>query len=59
MFEWQVFVKGVGFIGSVFENTQQLARCAALSKYAEDGCRPTGDLSKHIYFDDDFEVHEV
>ena len=59
MNEWNVMVSGVGFIGTVHEKTEDLARCAALSKFSADGCRPplTGSLPlPYIYGDDDFSV---
>jgi hypothetical protein len=58
MDEWRVLVSGVGIIGSVFEKTEELARCAALSKYGEEGRRPlTGALPlPHIYENDEFSV---
>jgi len=64
--EWWVFVHApdVGYIGTVKESTEELARLAALSKYSKKGGRPR--LSKrlqmrrpetmHIYEDDDFDV---
>ena len=64
--EWWVFVHApeVGYIGTVTESTEELARLAALSKYAKKGVR--AKLSKrlqmrrpetmHIYEDDDFDV---
>lgn len=58
MFEWNVKVSGVGIIGTVQEKTEELARCAALSKFGEEGRRPlTGALPlPHIYENDDFSV---
>ena len=59
MNEWNVIVsRGVGFIGTVHEKTEDLARCAALSKYGVGGLRPlTGSLPLSlIYEDDDFSV---
>lgn len=58
MNEWRVVVDGVGTIGSVTEKTEELARCAALSKFGEEGRRPlTGALPlPHIYENDDFSV---
>lgn len=38
--EWRVVVDGIGDIGSVVEESEELARCAALSKYGEEGDRP-------------------
>ncbi|MDM0000748.1 hypothetical protein QTI24_19195 [Variovorax sp. J22P240] len=64
--EWWVFVHAcdVGYIGTVKESTEELARLAALSKYSRKGERAR--LSKgrqmrrpeimHIYEDDDFDV---
>jgi hypothetical protein len=64
--EWWVFVhaRDVGYIGTVKESTEKLARLAALSKYSKKGERAR--LSKgrqmrrpeimHIYEDDDFDV---
>ena len=58
MNEWNVMVSGVGIIGTVHEKTEDLARCAALSKYGAGGLRPlTGSLPLPlIYEDDDFSV---
>ena len=39
MHEWQIHVTGVGCIGTVHERNDTLARCAALSRYGEDGLR--------------------
>ena len=64
--EWWVFVHApdVGYIGTVTESTEELARIAALSKYARKGERAR--LSKrlqmrrpeimHIFEDDAFDV---
>lgn len=61
MFEWRVTVSGVGVLGTVCESSEELARCAALSKYAEEGPRPKGDSAPdaHIYEDDDFNVARI
>lgn len=58
MIEWDVTVAGVGFIGTVHESTEELARCAALSKFGEEGERFNRGRSKRdfIYEDDDFSV---
>lgn len=58
MNEWNVTVSGVGIIGTVHEKNEELARCAALSKFGEEGRRPlTGALPlPHIYENDDFSV---
>lgn len=60
MNEWRVVVKGVGDIGSVTEKTEELARCAALSKFGEEGERNStvnpGRKREAIYEDDDFSV---
>lgn len=39
--EWWVYVyaDGVGYIGTVMETTEELARVAALSKYSKNGER--------------------
>lgn len=61
--EWHVFVhtEGVGYLGTVIESGEDNARCAALSKYARDGDRPTDRLltnEEHyaIYLDDEYDV---
>ncbi len=54
--EWRVVVEGVGDIGSVIEDGEDNARCAALSRFSEDGDRPRGDTSAHIFENDDFSV---
>lgn len=61
MSEWRVHVKEVGYIGTVHEGTEELARCAALSKFGEEGRRPlTGTLPlPHIYENDDFSVSRM
>ncbi|WVR18139.1 hypothetical protein JXVLWARM_CDS_0088 [Burkholderia phage Bm1] len=58
MYEWNVNVDGVGIIGTVNEETEDAARCAALSKYGEEGHRPlTSALPKpYIYENDEFSV---
>ena len=43
MHEWQIHVTGVGCIGTVHERNDTLARCAALSRYGEDGLRANAD----------------
>lgn len=55
---WNVKVDGVGIIGTVDEDTEATARCAALSKFGEEGSRPlTGALPlPHIYDNDEFSV---
>ncbi len=61
MYEWRVLVDGVGIIGTVFEKTEELARCAALSKFGEEGDRPlTGSLPEpNIYENDEFNVSKI
>lgn len=56
--EWNVNVRGVGFIGTVHESTEELARCAALSKYGAEGFRDDYDIAdpKYIFEDDEFSV---
>lgn len=62
--EWRVFVhtRNVGFMGSVTETTEELARCAALSKFGAEGSRPAPEgntqreEARAIYLDDDFDV---
>lgn len=60
MNEWRVVVAGVGTIGSVTEKTEEFARCAALSKFGEEGERSStvnpGRKREAIYEDDDFSV---
>lgn len=60
MNEWRVVVAGVGDIGSVSEETEALARCAALSKFGEEGERSSvaaqGGKREAIYENDDFSV---
>lgn len=57
--EWHVFVhtRDVGYIGTVMESTEELARCAALSKFSCEGERAGVDRNtKAIFDDDDFDV---
>lgn len=56
MFEWNVNVVGVGFIGTVNEKSEEMARYAALSKYGEEGDRKPSRRREAIYEDDDFSV---
>jgi len=65
MYEWHVYVEGVGYIGTVMEDAEDLARLAAIWKYGaidedEDGVlldeRPAGDTSRKIFNDDEFSV---
>lgn len=68
MKEWNVHVDGVGYIGTVQEENEELARCAALYKFSEEGDRPnkgvefyevdedTYPKSMRIYEDDEFSV---
>lgn len=60
MNEWSVVVDGIGCIGSVFEQTEELARCAALSEFGEEGERVSatnpGRKREAIYEDDEFSV---
>lgn len=58
MNEWNIVVVGVGVIGTVQERTEELARCAALSKYGNEGNRADHDIAdpKYIYEDDEFSV---
>ncbi|MBS0455095.1 MAG: hypothetical protein JSS14_27680 [Proteobacteria bacterium] len=66
MVEWWTFVHApdAGYIGTVKECTEELARLAALSKYSKPGERAVlakrrqlrRPESMHIYEDDDFEV---
>lgn len=60
MNEWSVVVEGVGCIGTVFEKNEEQARCAALSKFGEEGERVSvtnpGRKREAIYEDDDFSV---
>lgn len=61
MHEWRVFVSSVGYIGTVHEKSEELARCAALSKFGEEGRRPlTGAIPlPHIYENDAFDVFQL
>lgn len=61
MHEWQIHVTGVGCIGTVHERNEALARCAALSRYGEDGPRASAEArtSKRIYEDDEFSVAKM
>lgn len=56
MSEWRVVVEGVGDIGSVSEKTEELARCAALSRFGEEGDRKSSRRREAIYEDDEFSV---
>lgn len=60
MKEWRVVVHFVGDIGSVVEKDEELARCAALHKYGEEGLRPKVFCSDRpenkLYEDDTFDV---
>lgn len=60
MNEWSVTVAGIGAIGTVHEQTEELARCAALSRFGEEGERNSavnpGRKRDAIYEDDDFSV---
>lgn len=60
MIDWNVVVEGIGTIGSVVEKTEKMARCAALSKYGEEGERNSsvnpGRKREAIYEDDEFSV---
>jgi hypothetical protein len=53
---WNVVVDGYGYLGSVQETSEELARCAALSKFGEEGNRDWDDPGPHIYEDDTFSV---
>ena len=59
--EWRVVVHGVGDIGCVVEASEELARCAALSKYDAPGTREGGDADNpcFIYEDDEFDVRPI
>lgn len=56
--EWRVIVhslRGDPDVGSVMEGTEELARCAALSKFGTEGER--GASPEHAIFEnDDFDV---
>lgn len=60
MQNWTVHVSGIGAIGSVQEDGEDNARCAALSKYGEEGERVSavnpGRKRDAIYEDDEFSV---
>jgi len=68
MKEWNVHVEGVGYIGTVQEEDEELARCAALYKFSEEGGRPNKGVefyevgedtylkSMRIYENDEFSV---
>lgn len=60
MNEWNVVVEGVGHIGTVCEKNEEQARCAALSKFGEEGERVSavnpGRKREAIYEDDEFSV---
>ncbi len=60
MNEWNVVVDGVGYIGTVCETNEELARCAALSKFGEEGERVSAvnpnRKREAIYEDDEFSV---
>ena len=61
MHEWQVHVERVGCIGTVHERNETLARCAALSRFGEDGSRASAGMpaAKRIYEDDEFSVAKM
>ena len=59
IFDWQVFVNKVGYIGMVEEDTEGLARLAALHKFGKTGTRSNNLHDKVIYEDDDFMVCKV
>ena len=61
MHEWQIHIDGIGCIGAVHERNEALARCAALSRYGEEGPRADADTrtSKRIYEDDEFSVARI
>lgn len=63
MNQWSVMVDKVGCIGTVHEQTEELARCAALSKYGEEGVRNStvnaGRKREVIYEDDEFSVSRM
>lgn len=60
MNEWNVVVEVVGYIGTVCEKNEEQARCAALSKFGEEGERVSavnpGRKREAIYEDDEFSV---
>jgi hypothetical protein len=59
--EWRVIVRGKD-IGSVMESAEPAARCAAISKFGDEGERATREALQCyvpagvIYEDDDFDV---
>ena len=60
---WSVFVhtEGVDYIGAVAESNEELARCAALSKFSDEGNRSFARMHNRerrcaIYESDDFDV---
>lgn len=55
---WHVHVKGHGIIGSVQEDNEAHARCAALCQHAKEGNRPADSQDSAIYDDDEFWVTE-
>lgn len=55
MTEWNVYVPGVGTIGIVHEESHGAARCAALSKYGEEGeRRQPHDVERRVIFENDY-----
>lgn len=56
MTDYNVTVDGVGTIGKVAEDSESLARLAALSKFSSEGTRVPGSLDPKIYEDDEFVV---
>lgn len=60
MKQWNVRVHRNGlsrYIGTVYEKTEELARCAALSMYGRDEDEPYDELL--IGPDDEFDVSEM
>lgn len=61
---WNVYCNGKG-IGQVTEDNEELARCAALSKFGDEGERATREALQMyvpvgaIYDDDEFSVHRA
>jgi hypothetical protein len=52
--EWAVHVDKVGIIGDVVEANENLARCAALSRYGEEGRRILmGSLPLPLIYEND------
>lgn len=51
MFEWNVFVEGVGNIGTINEEDESSARVAAWCHFEEEGER--GESEKHAIFEGD------